>query len=250
MKRQKGKPSPPNGAPFPYGDYVQAQRDLQDIFAGPCTYSTICAASGMGKTSLARGLNQHNEGTRNTILYLSSSRVCAMGVVRCVAQRLHIWPKRNYLETVRLVADALSKNSGHVMLWIDEADQVDVATLQEIRMVAESELTDTPLMSVVLSGLPSLANLLDTSALFPLKRRIEIQCILAGLRRNELDSFLVHRFGTAGEERIPAAIRDELFERTQAAPAVIDKVVRRALGRDKGLIDVEVFRAVLDTYGL
>jgi type II secretory pathway predicted ATPase ExeA len=254
MKRQKGKPSqnsPPNEAPFPYGDYVQAQRDLQNIFAGPCTYSTICAASGMGKTSLARGLNQQNEGTRNTILYLSSSRVSAMGVVRCVAQRLHIWPKRNYLETVQIVADALSNNSGHMMLWIDEADQVDVATLQEVRMVAESELRETPLMSVVLSGLPSLASLLDTSVLFPLKRRIELQCILAGLRRNELDPFIVHRFGSVGEQRIPTAIRDELFERTQAAPAVIDKVVRRALGHNgEGFIDVEVFRAVLDTAGL
>jgi type II secretory pathway predicted ATPase ExeA len=224
---------------------------LRDILDGPCTYGSIVGESGMGKTSLARQLSSQLDGKRNSVFYLSSSRISAMGIVRCLAQKLHIWPKRNYLETVQLVATALCQNGGHVMLWIDEADQVDVATLQEVRMVAESELKDTPLMSVLLSGLAELTAHLNTSALFPFKRRISHQCVLAGLRRDELGPFLLHRFGTQGHQRIPEAIFDELFERTQAAPAVIDKVVRRALQkRGSGPIDVEVFRAILDTAGL
>ena len=118
----------------------------------------------MGKTSLARQLSAKLDGTRNTLLYLSSSRISAMGVVRCVAHKLHIWPKRNYLETVQLVSAALSIVPCQVMLWIDEADQADTDTLQEVRMIAESELKATPLLSVVLSGLPALAANLDSSA--------------------------------------------------------------------------------------
>lgn len=62
--------------------------------------------------------------------------------------------------------------------------------------------------------------------------------------------FLEHRFGTQEAQRIPPSGRDDLFERTQAAPALIDQVARHALARSKEIIDPEVIRAVLDTHGL
>lgn len=256
MKQQskKSRPSPqvlPSSDPFPYADYVQALGDVELALAGNSDYLVILGASGMGKTSLARELLNKLDGTRNTLLYLSSSRISAMGVVRCVAHKLHIWPKRNYLETVQLVSDALSRAPGHVLLWIDEADQADADTLQEVRMIAESELKDTPLLSVVLSGLPALAENLDSPALFPLKRRIKKRCFLAGLKRHELDPFLIHRFGAEAEQRIPDAFREHLFERALAAPAVIDKIIHQALAHNsEGPIDTEVCHAILDAYGL
>ncbi len=256
MKRQSKNPQPspqllPSLDPFPYADYVQALDDVQQALAGPCGYLAILGASGMGKTSLARELLNKLDGTRNTLLYLSSSRISAMGVVRCVAHKLHIWPKRNYLETVQLVSHALLRAPGHVMLWIDEADQADADTLQEVRMIAESELKDTPLLSVVLSGLPALAGNLDSPPLFPLKRRIKKLCILAGLKRQELDPFLRHRFGADAEKRIPTSFRDHLFERTLAATAVIDKIINHALAhKSDGPIDPEVCHAILYSYGL
>lgn len=39
----------------------------------------------------------------------------------------------------------------------------------------------------------------------------------------------MHRFGSAGGARLPELLHDELFERTQAAPALIHKVVTLAL---------------------
>ena len=105
-------------------------------------------------------------------------------------------------------------------------------------------------MTVVFSGLPDLATKLEAPVLFPLKRRIAHRCTLTGLRRDELDPFLEHRFGSQEAQRIPPSGRDDLFERTQAAPALIDQVTRHALARSNGIIDPEVVRAVLDTHGL
>lgn len=241
----------PNPAPFAYDDYVRARTTLSELICGPCQYITVTGASGMGKTSLARELSTQLDGPRNSLFYLSSSRISAMGVVRCVAHQLHIWPKRNYLETVQLVCSTLNTAPGTVLLWIDEADQADVQTLQEVRMIAEAELLDTPLLSVVLSGLPSLLAQLDCAALFPLKRRIAQHCLLAGLKRDELDPFLLHRFGSLDEQRIPQAIRDQLFERTLAAPALIDKIISQALAHQgPGPLDPEVCYAILDANGL
>jgi hypothetical protein len=45
-------------------------------------------------------------------------------------------------------------------------------------------------------------------------------------------------------------LRDELFERTQAAPALIDSVLRQAFSSRKGNLDSDDIRAILDRQAL
>ena len=182
-------------------------------------------------------------------MYLCSAPLSGLGLVCVLAQKLHLSPRRTYLETVQLLAEALAAQNSHLLLWIDEADQVPQALLQEVRMLAEPDASSEQLISVVLSGLPALLACLDTPALFPLKRRIVRRLSLAGLQRDELDGFLAHRFGPQ-QERLPPTLRDELFERTGAAPALLDSVVRRALECSREGIDQEALRVVLDAAGL
>jgi type II secretory pathway predicted ATPase ExeA len=140
--------------------------------------------------------------------------------------------------------------STHTIIWIDEADRLQLETLQELRTLAEHHLAQKQLLTIVFSGLPELNNKLEAPALFPLKRRIDYHCVLAGIKRDELDDFILHKFGHNAATRVPASVLDELFERTQATPALIDKVLRHSLSQSSKTIDPEVIRAVLDTYGL
>lgn len=126
-----------------------------------------------------------------------------------------------------------------------------MALLVEIRILAESDLGAPQLLSVVLSGLPDLRAALDAPALFPLKRRISVRCHLAGLGRDELDAFLAHRHGPATACRLPAELHDELFERTEAIPALVFKVTRFALKRaDTGLVTEAILREAFNASGL
>lgn len=236
--------------PFPYADYVRARDALMTALSGSRFYATVTGPSGMGKTCLVRELTATLDRHRYTVVYLSSARLSGLGLVSVLAQRLHLSPRRTYLETVHLLAEALAAQSSHLLLWIDEADLVPPALLQEVRMLAEPDVGCEQLVSVVLSGLPALLSSLDTPGLFPLKRRITRRLVLAGLRRDELDDFLVHRFAAAPHERLTSAVKDELFERTGAAPALLDSVVRRALERAGGDVDQEALRVVLDAAGL
>lgn len=242
--------TPAQVTPFPYEDYVRARHALMTALRGPRFYATLIGASGMGKTSLLRELSASLEPHRQSVIYLSSSRLSAIGVANFLARTLHITPRRSYLETVDVVTESIAAQTSHLLLWIDEADQVDCDLLQEMRMLAESECAAEQLFSVVLSGLPALIAKIDTPVLFPLKRRIRERWILSGLLKDELDAFLVHRFGSAQAKRILASGRDDLFERTQATPALIENVVRHALAKTEGNIDAESVRAVLDVTGL
>jgi general secretion pathway protein A len=251
-RRRSPKPagSEPQPGPFPYADYVKARAGLHEALQGPSFYALVCGASGMGKTCLLREITAALDRHRHHVLYISSARSSLVGIARFMAQKLHVTPRRSYLETADMLAEAIQAQNSHLLLWVDEADQVEQETLQEIRMLAESHLGIAQLFSVVLSGLPQLLAALDVPALFPLKRRIGLRWTLTGLRHDELEPFLIHRFGTADAGHVPPAIRDELFERTQATPALIDSVVRKALAASQGPIDLEEIRATLDVNGL
>lgn len=239
-----------NPAPFPYADYVDARKTLKAALKGPCFYALLTGASGMGKTALLRDITDNLDKHRFNIIYLTSANISLVSIVRFLAGRLHVGARRSYLETVDVIVETIHGQTAHTVLWLDEADQLDRDTLQEIRTLAEHKLVAEQLLTVVFSGLPEIATKLEAPVLFPLKRRIARRCLLTGLRRDELDPFIEHRFGTQDALRVADNARDDLFERTMAAPALIDQVVRHALARSKGPVDPEVFRAVLDTHGL
>lgn len=241
----------PSDAPFPYRDYRNARDAILRALRAGSTYIALTGPSGTGKTALGEEVQDLLERPRFQIVYVSSSTTSVRGMVNSLAHALRVSPKRTSLETTQLVAQALKGTATHYVLWFDEADLVSIATLVEVRILAESDLGARQLLSVVLSGLPDLRASLDARELFPLKRRISLRCHLAGLGRDELDAFLVHRYGTATAGRFPSELRDELFERTEAAPALVHKVARFALERaSTGLVTEAILREVLNATGL
>ena len=251
-------PAPPTAetsakavVPFPYRDYVAAKASLTAALGGSAFYALVTGPSGTGKTSLARDVSSGMDRRAHQFLYLSSPRVSLLSIVRYFAQVLRVTPRRSSLETIKVIADQLQAQPAQLVAWIDEAAAVPADTMSELRTLAEFNHEVPQIFSIVLSGPPELKSLLDLPALFPLKRRISVRCPLSGLRQDELEPFLVHRFGAGDARRVPVGLRDELFERTQGVPALVDRVVRAALERTgKGAVGDESLREALDVSGL
>lgn len=239
----------PNPAPFPYRDWATAKDELEAALRRGTCYGLVTGASGTGKTSLCHALTSAEGEPRSQLLYLSASRVSLLSVVRYVAQVLRVPPRRSSVETIKALVDVIKDRTLRPVLWVDEADHLPVATLTELRSLIEFDPAPQPLLSLILSGPPELRTQLEAPALFPLKRRLVVRVALDGLRRDELDAFLAHRFGDAAR-RVPPSLKDELFERTRGAPALVDRVVAYALARTaKTLGDAEL-REALDVTGL
>lgn len=243
--------SPPQYGTFPYRDYVSARDAIAAAVRKGPFYGEVTSASGMGKTSLTRDLAAVLDRHRYNILYLSAPNASILGISRYFAATCHVTPKRSCLETGKVLADALKSQASHHVVWLDEADRLSKETLGEIRVLAECDLEMPQLFSIVFSGLPEFRSLLGSHTLFPLRRRISVRVQITGLCRDELDPFMIHRFGSRDAKRIPQGLRDELFERALATPALLDRVVRNvlALAKNDDVAEQEL-REALDAAGL
>lgn len=239
----------PNPAPFPYRDWTRAREDLETAIRRGTFYGLVTGASGTGKTCLCHSLCASLEEAKGQLLYLSASRVSLLSVVRYFAQVLRVPPRRSAVETTKALVDVIKERNARPLLWIDEADRMPMTTITELRSLVEFDPQPAPLLSLVLSGPPELRTALDAPDLFALKRRVSVRAVLEGLRRDELDGFILHRFGDAGR-RVSAALKDELFERTRGAPALVDRVVGHGLARTAKMLGDGDLREALDGAGL
>lgn len=247
-----GLGAPPRDAPFLYRDYVLARTSLEAAVRRGPFYGLLTGASGTGKTAIAHDLMARLDRHRHNMIYISSSLASVVGIARFLSQSLLVSPRRSHLETVQTLSDAMRASPAHIILWLDEADQVPLAALAELRVIAECAIGVPQLFSVVFCGLPALRGVLDVQALFPLKRRISVRCALEGLRREELEPYLVHRFGAGDARRISAGAHDELFERSLGTPGLLLRVVGHALecsGAAAPVTDQDLRRA-FDAVGL
>lgn len=84
------------------------------------------------------------------------------------------------------------------LLIIDEAQNLTLETLEEIRMLSNLETSDSKLLQIILVGQPELRTLLDRPELRQLRQRISIQCNLTPLNRLEVEEYIFHRLEVAG----------------------------------------------------
>jgi general secretion pathway protein A len=88
-----------------------------------------------------------------------------------------------------------------VLLIVDEAQNLPIKTLEEVRMLSNLESQKNHLVQIILVGQPELKNKLRKKEMEQFAQRITVHCHLDALNENEIKAYIQYRLRIAGAKR-------------------------------------------------
>lgn len=146
-----------------------------------------------------------------------------------------------------------SAKGNNVVLIIDEAQNLTVSQLEQIRLLSNLETEKDKLLQIVLVGQPELTDKLHLPALRQLRQRIAVYYHLKPLEKDDINEYIHHRILIAaiqeGIDSHPTFTQeavDSIFHYTQGSPRTINILCDRALvagfSADKRSIDAAIIQ--------
>lgn len=191
---------------------------------------------GTGKTTLCHCLLQQLPGDIDLALILNP-KLNAIELLAAICDELGIIYDKN-LSTLKNLIDLLNQHllSVHAggrrtVLLIDEAQNLSLEVLEQIRLLTNLETSKTKLLKIILVGQPELQQLLKRQDLRQLNQRITARYHLLALSFDETCAYIRHRLTVCnGNPELfkPAAIR-KIYKFSSGIPRVINILCDRAL---------------------
>jgi MSHA biogenesis protein MshM len=121
-----------------------------------------------------------------------------------------------------------------VVVCLDEAQAMPVATLEALRLLSNLETERDKLLQVVLFGQPELDAKLARQDLRQLTQRIAFHYRMDRLQPDELERYIAHRLQVAGYSGahgplFDAAALKQLAQRTRGVPRLVNVIAHKAL---------------------
>ena len=160
---------------------------------------------GAGKTTVCRAILEELGPRYKTALILNPC-LTASQLLRSILTEFGL-PRRAdraaSLETLnRFLLEQIAL-AHDVVLIIDEAQDLDLELLEQVRLLSNLETDRRKLLQIVLIGQPELKDKLDARELRQLRQRITVRYHLTPLDREETERYIAHRIAVAGCDRAP-----------------------------------------------
>ena len=129
---------------------------------------------------------------------------------------------------------AVGAEGQSVVVIVDEAQQMSVEALEQIRILSTIEMPGKKLLQIVLVGQPELLDKLGRRELYQLDQRVGVRCRLEPLSARDTSRYVEHRLrvaGLVGALPFTRAALVEVYRATRGIPRVINLVSDRALAR-------------------
>jgi general secretion pathway protein A len=190
---------------------------------------------GTGKTTICRCLLQQVPANAD-IAFIINPRQSINQLLQSVFIDLHISFDKgatskeliDRLNEYLLEAHALGRNT---ILIIDEAQNLSVDVLEQLRLLTNLETNEKKLLQLVLLGQPELNNILSRQDMRQLAQRVTARYHLSPLSKEEITDYIKHRLAIAdcrNELFPPAAIR-KIYQLSNGVPRLINLICDRSL---------------------
>ena len=191
---------------------------------------------GAGKTTVCRALlNRLDEKTRSAFIF--NSNLSESQLMQTIVEDLGIKTRQKnkavlFSELNRFLIDQLAFGN-NVVIVIDEAQNLSLRLLEQVRMLSNLESENEKLLQIILVGQPELHEKLNRPELRQLRQRIAVRYHIGALSREEVAQYIEHRMALAGAGGgVPvfdAAAVDEIYRYSGGIPRLINLLCNKAL---------------------
>ena len=192
---------------------------------------------GTGKTTVCRCLLDHLPENAE-VAFILNPKLTVEELLATICDEFGIsYPEGNTSNKVFVSAinDYLlnaHEEGKRAILIIEEAQNLSVDVLEQIRLLTNLETNQRKLLQIVLLGQPELRRLLVQPQLRQLNQRITVRYHLAPLLKEEITAYVNHRLSVAGLVRGQLFSKKplaELYRLTGGIPRLINIICDRAL---------------------
>jgi general secretion pathway protein A len=241
---------------YPSRVHREALDYLRFGIEGHAGFVVITGEIGSGKTTLLQVLLRNLDG-QTTVVRLVNTLLTGRELLESILLDLgveHVPPTKPQMlrELARLLIDQRSRGR-RVLAVIDEAQNLSLDALEELRMLSNLETEKSKLIQIVLVGQPDLREKLAMETLEQLRQRVTVRYHIDPLDADETANYINHRLrraAIAAPLQFPRAVTDVIHERTGGVPRLInvicDAVLLFGYADEQRVVDVELVRGAIE----
>jgi general secretion pathway protein A len=196
----------------------------------------IVGGVGLGKTTVLRSYLEQADRDKLRIIYVFNAGISFENLLKTIYGDLGLpgdaedtFAMVNKLHESLIVEYEQGRN---VVLIIDEAQNMPIETLENLRMLSNLETSTDKLMQIILIGQTELDEILNLHQLRQLKQRIAIRAVISPLTFPESLAYVNHRLSIAGMMDTPvftAAALQHIVRCAHGIPRIINILCDNAL---------------------
>jgi general secretion pathway protein A len=212
-------------------------------------FVVISGEVGSGKTTLIESFLREIEADI-VVAQINQTQVSAIDFLQAVLVQFGFTPfkmkKGELIATLNQFLVEQYAAGRKVLLIVDEAQNLSLRVLEEVRLLSGVETTKDKVLRIILAGQPELNDKLDAPELVQLAQRIRLRFHLGTLSRADMRAYIQHRLEVAGgadREIFTAETFSEIYRYSGGVPRLIntlcDTAMIAAYTADRDYVELE-----------